>query len=238
MPTFRIVGPGRAGTSLQRALEKAGWRALPALGRSDDLHGAAEGADVVVIATPDAAIAGVAAAIAPRPETIVMHLAGSLGLDVLAPHARRASLHPIVALPDADTGARRLFAAWFAVAGDAVAREIVDALEGHAVEVDDDKRVLHHAAAVIAGNHVVALLGQVERVAAAAGMPLDAYLGLVRGAIDNVEDLGPAAALTGPVARGDWSTVAAHLDALPADERETYAAMVDAARRLADGRCS
>lgn len=217
---------------MQRALVKAGWRALPALGRGDELRDAAASADVVILATPDGAIAEAARAIEPRDGVVVVHLAGSLGLDVLAPHARRASVHPIVALPDGDTGARRLFGAWFAVAGDAVAAEIVDALEGHAVDVDDDKRVLHHAAAVVAGNHVVALLGQVQRIAEAAGMPLDAYLGLVRGAIDNVEDLGPAAALTGPVARGDWATVEAHIAALPTDERDAYVAMVEAAKRL------
>ena len=232
MPTFRVVGPGRAGRSLQLALEKAGWRALAPLGRGDNLAEATDGADVVVIATPDAAIAEVAAAIHPAPDTAVVHVAGSLGLDVLAPHARRASVHPIVSLADPARGAARLFGAWFAVAGDPIAHEIVDALDGHAVTVADDKRTLHHAAAVIASNHLVALLGQVERVAAAAGMPLAAYMDLVRGAVENVAELGPADALTGPVARGDWDTVARHVDALPEDERAAYLAMVDAAKRL------
>lgn len=233
MPTFRVVGPGRAGRSLQLALEKAGWRALPALGRGDDLAGAATGADVVVIATPDGVIADVARQIRPVDGVAVVHLAGSLGLDVLQPHGRRASVHPIVSLADPSRGAAQLFGAWFAVDGDAVANAIVDALDGHAVTVGDDKRALHHAAAVIASNHLVALLGQVERVAAAAGMPLIAYLDLVRGSVENVAELGPAAALTGPVARGDWDTVARHLDALPTDERAAYEALVDAAKRLA-----
>jgi predicted short-subunit dehydrogenase-like oxidoreductase (DUF2520 family) len=78
------------------------------------------------------------------------------------------------------------------------------------------------------------LLGQVERVAATAGVPLEAFLDLVRGTVDNVERLGPAAALTGPVARGDWDTVARHLAALDPSEREAYAAMASAAARLVD----
>lgn len=231
MPTFRVIGPGRAGRSLQLALEAAGWRALAPLGRGDDVTAAAVGADVVVIATPDHLIADVAAAITPG-RAAVVHLAGSLGLDVLAPHERRASVHPIVALPEPVAGAERLRGAWFAVAGDPVGREIVAALDGRGIDVADDNRALHHAAAVIASNHVVALLGQVERVAAEAGMPLDAYLDLVRATVDNVATLGPARALTGPVARGDWSTVARHLDALPHDERGGYLAMVELAARL------
>ena len=91
---------------------------------------------------------------------------------------------------------------------------------------------------MIASNHLVALLGQVERVAAAAGVPLEAYLDLVRATLDNVAELGPAAALTGPVARGDWATVDRHLAALDPSEHEAYGAMVALARRLVEpARC-
>jgi predicted short-subunit dehydrogenase-like oxidoreductase (DUF2520 family) len=71
-------------------------------------------------------------------------------------------------------------------------------------------------------------------VAAAAGVPFDACLDLVRGTVDNVERLGPRDALTGPVARGDWDTVARHLAALDPSEREAYAALASAAARLVD----
>jgi predicted short-subunit dehydrogenase-like oxidoreductase (DUF2520 family) len=100
--------------------------------------------------------------------------------------------------------------------------------------VADADRAAYHAAAAIASNHLVALLGQVERVAARAGVPLEAYLDLVRVTLDNVAEMGPAAALTGPVARGDWATVERHRAALPADELVAYDAMVAAARRLVD----
>jgi predicted short-subunit dehydrogenase-like oxidoreductase (DUF2520 family) len=190
---------------------------------------AASGVDLVLIATPDAAIAGVAAAVAPAEATVVAHLAGSLGPEVLAPHRRRACLHPVVSMPSHDTPLR---GAWFAVAGDPMAERLVGDLGGRAVVVADEHRTLHHAAATIAANHLVALLGQVERVAARAGVPLDAYLALARGALGNVEQLGPAAALTGPVRRGDEATVARHVAALPVDERDAYLALADAARRL------
>ena len=215
----------------------AGWTALVPLGRGDDLAkgtAAADGADLVVIATPDATIAEVAATIRPNPATVVAHMAGSLGLDVLAPHVRRASLHPLVALPDPDIGAARLQGAWFAVAGDPIVNDAVAALGGKAIEVPDDRRAAYHAAACIASNHLVALLGQVERVATAAGVPLDAYLDLVRTTVDNVAELGPARALTGPAARGDWATIERHRAALPDDERPVYDALLAAALRLVD----
>ena len=60
MRTIRVIGPGRAGGSLALALSRAGWRVLDPLGRRDDPTDAAHGTDLLVIATPDAAIAGVA----------------------------------------------------------------------------------------------------------------------------------------------------------------------------------
>ena len=234
MHRVRIVGAGRAGSALARALGQVGWTVEPALGRGDDLAAAAEGVDLLVLATPDGAIAEVAQAVRPFDSTVVAHLAGSLGLAALEPHPRRAAVHPLVALPDAELGAARLRAgAWFGVAGDPMAREVVDHLGGHWLDVADEQRAAYHAAAVIASNHLVALLGHAERVAGAVGVPLEAYLDLVRGTVENVAALGPQAALTGPVARGDEDTIARHLEALDPDERETYEAMVAAARKLA-----
>jgi predicted short-subunit dehydrogenase-like oxidoreductase (DUF2520 family) len=235
VPSLRVIGPGRAGASLALALERVGWTVLEPNRHGDELSDAAEDADLLVIATPDAAIAEVAAAVRPREETVVAHLAGSLGLDILAPHPRRGALHPLVALPTPDVGAERLAGgAWFAVAGDSLVHDVVVSLGGRSFEVADDHRAAYHAAACIASNHLVALLGQAERVAEVAGVPLDAYLDLVRATVDNVADLGPRDALTGPVARGDHETVRRHLEAIHPSERAAYEAMADAARRLVE----
>lgn len=233
----RIVGRGRAGRSLAGALaEVDGWHVVDLVGRDGNGAEAASGVDLVVVATPDSSIAHVAGAIEPVPQVVVMHLAGSLGLDVLAPHERRASLHPLVALPSPDVGARRLLSgATFAVAGDPVAAELARALGGRIVEVADEDRAAYHAAACIASNHLVALLGQAERVAAGAGVPLGAYLDLVRSTVDNVAELGPARAITGPAARGDDATLARHRAALDPAELGAYDAMVDQVRRLVGG---
>lgn len=228
----RVIGPGRAGLSVARGLEKAGWRVADVVGRDAGpaLAAAAAGVDLVIIATPDDAIAGVASAIEAVEGCVVAHLAGALGLDVLAPHRRRASIHPLRSLA---TTSADLDGAWFAVAGDPLAREVVADFGGHLVNVDDGVRAAYHAAAVMASNHLVALLGAVERVAARAGVPLDAFVDLARGTVDNVAALGPTAALTGPVARGDLDTVARHLAAIPPAERSTYEALSAAALVLA-----
>ena len=231
----RVIGPGRAGSALAAALRDAGWRVDGPLGRDHDPARLTTGARLVLLAVPDRAVAAVAASLAPG-DAVVAHVAGSLGLDVLAPHRRAASLHPLVSLPDADLGARRLVGAWFAVAGDPIASEVVAALGGRAVQVADEDRTTYHAAAAVAANHLVALLGQVDRLARSVGVPLDAYLDLARGALDNVAEVGPAAALTGPVARGDRETVARHLAAIPQDERPAYALVAELAQRLVDER--
>ncbi len=221
------------------ALEAVGgYRCSGAWGRDRSPVDAARGVDILFIATPDDVVAEVAARIRPVPTTAVVHLSGSLGLDVLAGHARRGSLHPLVPLPNPAIGAERLRSGvTLTVAGDPVTRTVAEALGGNVVEVDDADRAAYHAAAVIAANHLVALMGQVERVAATAGLTLDAFAGLMRAASEDAFALGPREALTGPAARGDWDTVERHrttIAGMPAHRTELagYDAMVALARRL------
>jgi predicted short-subunit dehydrogenase-like oxidoreductase (DUF2520 family) len=231
--SFRVVGFGRAGGSFAEALSSAGWRLDGVFGRGAALDDAAVDVDVVIIATPDRAIAEVAGSIRPVAETVIVHLSGASGLDALAPHARRASVHALMTLPDVRTGAARLRGGWFAIAGDAVAGELVEALDGRSFVVADADRARYHAAASVASNHLVALLGQVERLAADAGVPFAAFLPLIRASVDNVEALGAARALTGPAARGDIETIERHLGALDESERPLYRVLSNAARTLA-----
>lgn len=236
---LRVIGPGRAGRSLAIALRRTGWDVVGILGRADDVSAALDDTDVLVLAVPDGSIAEVAATVMPDlgPDAaVVVHLAGSLGLDVLAPHERVAALHPLVSMPSPELGAERLAAgAWFAVAGDPVAQHMVDDLGGRSFSVADADRAAYHAAAAVASNHLVALIGQVERIAASIGVPPEVYLDIAAGSLAGAGELGAAAALTGPVARGDWETVRRHLEAIDLSEREAYLAMAAAARRLVDG---
>jgi predicted short-subunit dehydrogenase-like oxidoreductase (DUF2520 family) len=183
---------------------------------------------------PDDQIARVAAEVDPDEGCVVVHLSGSLGSDVLGAHPRRAAMHPLVPLPNAQVGAARLGSGvTLCISGDPVARELGESLGARIVTVADADRAAYHAAACAAANHLVALLGQVERIAATIGLPLDAFLGLARAALDDVAALGPAAALTGPASRGDWSTIARHLDALDESERAAYGAGMALALELA-----
>lgn len=234
MTRVRIIGPGRAGTSLHQALTRAHWPMESLVARHGDVRRAAAGVDLVLIATPDSAIAEVAARIEPVASTVVGHLSGSLGLAPLAGHERRAVLHPLVALPDPERGAERLVGAWFGLSadGDPIVEEIVDELHGRAIRIAEHDWARYHAAAVIAANHLVALMGQVERVASSVDAPLEAFLDLARGSLDDVAAVGPAAALTGPVRRGDHATIERHLAALPVRERHAYDALAKEAARL------
>lgn len=229
---LHIVGPGRAGQSLARALVSAGWPEPVMFGRTSDLGRVGIDADMVVVSTPDDVIAEVAASL-PRTDAVLVHLSGARGLDELAGHARVGALHPLVSMPDAETGASRLAGAWFATAGDAAVDTVVAALGGRSFPIDDKDRARYHAAAVIASNHLVAVLGHAERVAGSIDVPFEALLDLAEGSMANVRALGAKAALTGPAARGDEATIQRHLEALNADERAAYDALAAEARRLA-----
>lgn len=238
----RIIGAGRAGTALGRALAATGWPVDGPHGRGQDPSAraaAASGVDLLIVATRDAEVAAVAGSVRPVPDTTVAHLSGLLGLDALGPHEHRAAIHPLVSLPDPDVGSLRLGeGAWFGLrstsprAG-AAAAEVVAALRGRSFTVPEEERARYHAAAAIAANHLVAVLAQAERVGSAAGVPAAALVDLARGALDNVASLGPRPALTGPVARGDWGTVEAHLRALAPGDLPAYRALAAEAARLA-----
>jgi predicted short-subunit dehydrogenase-like oxidoreductase (DUF2520 family) len=189
--------------------------------------------DVLLLTVPDRLIGAVASAILPVRSTVVAHCSGSLGLEVLATHERVGSMHPLVTLPDPVIGGARLRAGvCFVVSGDQLLGELVEALGGRSLEVPAQARPAYHAAACMASNHLVALLGQVQRVAASAGLPLDAFFQLAQAALDDVVLLGPAAALTGPAARGDLATIERHRQALDPAELDGYDAGVALARRL------
>ena len=252
-----LVGPGRAGTAVALALLDAGFRVVAVAGRDADAPSVrtaairfdtaavaaddvGRDADIVLLASPDDAIEGVAARVAPRlrPGALVLHLSGARGLDALAPvvgaraDVEVGAIHPLQTLPSGEAGRDALRGAWAAIAGPDRVSELAEAIGLQPFRIDDADRATYHAAACVASNHLVALLGQVERLAAAAGVPLEAFGPLVRSSVEHALALGPEAALTGPVARGDVATVAAHLDAIPADEHATYRALATEAERL------
>jgi predicted short-subunit dehydrogenase-like oxidoreductase (DUF2520 family) len=193
-----VVGDGRMGRAIVSVLP---WIEGP-FGRGFD----GRGYDIVILAVSDDEIARAASAIGPGP--LVGHCAGSLGLDVLSPHEAFA-LHPLMTV----TGVGARFAgAGAAVAGSspralAVAYRLADALEMIAVEVADGDRAAYHAAASIASNFLVTLEDAAEVMLGATGADRSVLVPLVLATIENWASSG-AAALTGPIARGDEGTVA------------------------------
>jgi predicted short-subunit dehydrogenase-like oxidoreductase (DUF2520 family) len=259
--TLALVGPGRAGTTIAIALNAQGWRVTGVAGRAPDapstlttaacldapptlLSGIGYGAHLVVVATPDAAIEPVATACVASLEedALVIHLAGSRGLEVFdALRAARTdirvgALHPLQSFPSTSAGLERLAGSYAAIAGDPEVEEIATDLELRTFRVDDAVRAQYHAAAVVASNHIVALLGQVERMAQAADVPFEAFAPLVLASVENAFRLRPERALTGPVARGDLATVRSHLETLDPGERDAYRALAREAARLAGRR--
>jgi predicted short-subunit dehydrogenase-like oxidoreductase (DUF2520 family) len=255
--TLALVGPGRAGTTLAVALAARGWTPVAVAGRridsptslaaaarlgapAVDVADAGRDADLVLVATPDAAIADAALALAAglRPGALVVHLSGACPVEELdklqgeRPDVETGALHPLQSIPSVELGLARLPGSWCAVDGPPALERLALSLGMRPFRVGADQRARYHAAATIASNHLVALLGQAVRVADAAGIPPDALLPLVRASVDNVEALGASDALTGPVARGDADTVVRHLATLPPDERAAYVALAREALRL------
>jgi len=231
--TVRIIGPGKAGRSFGTALERKGWILEDYLGRGDDLQNAAQLVDLLVIATPDEIVSETAKKVLPNPETVITHLSGALGLDVLSPHESCMSFHPLASLPNSHLGADLLESGiWFGISEHELAKEIAAELGGNYFVVSDTERPLYHAAAAVASNHLTAVLGQVARIALSLDIPLEAFLNLASGTIKNIESIGPIAALTGPAARGDDQTVMQHLDALSEEEHHLYKTLSNEIRRL------
>lgn len=231
-----IVGPGRLGRSLARGLSARGVL-VRLVGRGEPIPAA----PLTLLTVPDRAIAEVAVAVPSG--GVLLHCSGACDLEVLRPHHPAGSLHPLMTFPAPELAPPRFEGVPAALAGDpeavAAARALAERLGMRAFLVPGDRR-LYHAAAVMAGNFATALLAEAAAVLAGAGVPLEQAPALLAPlalrSVENAAELGPARALTGPVARGDELVIAAHRAALAADPARlaTYDALLAAARRLVE----
>ena len=197
--TITVIGAGgRAGSAISARLRERGVELTD------------ERADLVLLCVPDAAIPDVAAATAAGPW--VAHVSGTTPLAALDPHTRRFSVHPLQTLVRR-RGPEQLDGAFAAVTGEtdearARATWLATTLGLQPFPLDDGARTLYHAGAVIASNYLVTLYRAAAELFEDAGAPPEALVPLMRRTIENGFEL------TGPIARGDWETVAAHLAAL------------------------
>ncbi len=258
-----VVGAGRVGAVLGAALSAAGHPvvAVSAVSAASRQRAAAllpdaavrpvpdvvAAADLALLAVPDdvlpGLVAGLAATGAVRPGQLVAHPSGRYGADVLAPALRAGALplalHPAMTFTGTSVDLTRLRGAAFGVTAPDPLRPIAEALVlemgGEPVWVPEASRALYHAALAAGANHLVTLVAQARDLLAAAGVADPARLlgPLLAAALDNALHQGDAA-LTGPVARGDAGTVAAHLEALAAAYPEAVPAYVALARLTAD----
>jgi predicted short-subunit dehydrogenase-like oxidoreductase (DUF2520 family) len=207
-------------------------------------------ADVLLVATPDGALDKVAKALAGfrgqnYRRKIALHTSGALDRRVLAPLARRGvstgSLHPMQTF--SGRGTPQLRGVIFAIEGDLAARrtaqEIARALGGVPVAIRGASKPAYHAAGALVAGHGLALVETAARTLIGLGFSrpraLQALLPLIRQMLDNYERLGPQAAWTGPISRGDYATVAKHGHALrryPREFAESYAALSLLAARV------
>jgi predicted short-subunit dehydrogenase-like oxidoreductase (DUF2520 family) len=224
-----ILGRGRLGRSLDVLLRNAG--------HDVDLRGRGEGppvGDVVLLAVPDHAIA--LAAIGLPEGATILHCSGATDLSPVAHQPEHGSLHPLMTFPGLELGLPDLAGVPAAVAGTPVARvqarELALSLGMLPIEVPGDRR-LYHAAAVMAGNFATVLLADAAEVLTHAGVERDQAIAMLlplalRSLVNAVPD--PAAALTGPIARGDHDIIEAHRAALTEAKLEDHRALYDALR--------
>lgn len=232
-----IVGPGRLGRSAEALLRRRG-PAPVLVGRGVPLPAA----QLTWLTVPDREIGAAAAAVPPG--GVVLHASGATDLAPLRDHARAGSLHPLMTFPGPEVGLpAETPPTPAAVAGhpDAIAAAtgLARRLGWHPFPVPGDRRA-YHAAAVVAGNQATVLLGLAAEILTAAGVPADQAPALLAPlalqSLRNAAAVGPARALTGPVARGDDAVLAAHRAAIAGMHpavRDAYEAMTRATRRLA-----
>jgi predicted short-subunit dehydrogenase-like oxidoreductase (DUF2520 family) len=259
-PRITIIGAGRMGQGLGLALKRRGYRVVlvnrsqrdvipPLILHQGSRAEATAGAELVLIATPDDAIGQVAAELARERaiarDQIVLHLSGLLDRRALLAldetGAGCGSFHPVQSVAEPGTAAERLKGAYVGIEGDeralVAAERLANTLRMTPVRIPAEAKPAYHAAAAFVANYTVALVGVAERLARSAGVPPDVagklYLPLLGGAVANLTSLGPAAALTGAVRRGDVQTIQSHLEALSTEDRELYRTVGRAAVLLA-----
>jgi predicted short-subunit dehydrogenase-like oxidoreductase (DUF2520 family) len=238
-----LAGAGSVGTVVARTLKDKGHAVTAVWSRSPasaalasarlgcpivpSLEAVGRAADVILIGAVDSAVGDVAGelVLGLSPATVVVHFAGSLGIDVLGPvlaaGGRGAALHPVQAISGFESGIERLPGSAWGITCSADLDEWVDRfvredLLGLPVRVDEADRALWHAAAVMTSNGIAALMGSGMALLDAIGVadPGAVLSPLAAGTVANVRASAQVGdAFTGPVVRGDMTTIERHLHA-------------------------
>ena len=265
--TIAIVGPGRAGSALGRALYAAGYTVAAIGGRNPDNVRNLAGelgarpcqspattidlADLTILAVPDDVIlplgTDMSESLCSAAGKSVVHLSGAQDRSALRPLAQQASLrtgvfHPLQTFRRGPEAVANVAGTYFGIDADPQFRDqlmqLARDLRGYPFDLTGVDRALYHAAAVFAANYPITLLNEAITLAAQAGLDREtARFGmttLLAGAVNNLRDLEPADAITGPASRGDQGTIQRHLDALKNDPelQRLYQLLADRTRDL------
>ncbi|MCZ7532308.1 MAG: DUF2520 domain-containing protein [Acidimicrobiia bacterium] len=244
-----VYGPGRAGGALALAASRAGHQITGIDGRdpqavavlTDVVHPHGGTPELLIIAVSDDAIGAVASVLTTSARAVV-HVSGAVPVDVLKPFADDGSLigsfHPLQTFPNALVGADRLAGAAVAVTAEgelnATLFALAESLGCHPFAITDERKPLYHAAAAASANYTLATLAVASELYIAAGVDPGVAQPLVRAVVDNAFELGPDAALTGPIARGDVATVKAQIAAVRTAAPDMIDAFIDLGRITAD----
>lgn len=224
--TIAIVGPGKLGRVLASAWKGQGYTIQP-IGRNDN-HDAGN-ADYIAITTRDNEIEAAAQQIARqklKKGVIAFHCSGSQDSGILnslrQQGAKTASIHPLQTFPDLSLGLQALRGTYWFCEGDKAAldegRILVESLGGQMRIIDPAQKVAYHAAVCAAANYMTSMIGLAELIGGRIGLNApdfrEAMAPILKATLDNNLRLGPHAALTGPVKRGDVQTLQNHYAAL------------------------
>jgi len=259
-PVIGIVGAGAVGTALGVALSRAGWRIHAVASRDAtrrerfrslvevdraflDPEPLVEEVELIILAVPDDVVGPLASTLRMYSGQAMIHTSGALGAEVLEPAmaagTQVGSFHPLVAFADTERAVAALHGATIAIEADdqlaALLARMAEAIGATPVRLAHGAKAAYHAAAVLAAGGFVALLDAIAELGRVAGLDeagsLAIYGPLIEGTLGNARALGIAAALTGPITRGDLGTLRAHLDTLRRHAPGAMALYVAAARR-------
>lgn len=209
-------------------------------------------ADIYFITTSDLAIGEVAQSLCLNPNIqaghIVVHCSGSLSSEILKPLKQKgcfiASIHPMHSFAEPEISVDHFAGTFCALEGDKEATEVLTnifkALGAITLTINKEKKALYHSGAVFATNYLVTLSQQALFCLEGAGIEKkDALMMLIqmmKGTLSNLEKTQcPKASLTGPIKRGDVSTVQRHLSILDKElQKELYVALGKATLKLCD----
>jgi predicted short-subunit dehydrogenase-like oxidoreductase (DUF2520 family) len=242
-----FIGAGITGTALAVRLSQKGWPVVGVSSRTLSsaqklarqvcdcrvCHTAQELADVaemIFITTPDDVIVQVCSEVHWHKGQSVLHCSGAHSVDILESAkklgAAVGSFHPLQTFADVDRAVANLPGSAFALEAEepllSTLKELTHLLNGHWVELKPGDKVLYHAAAVFACNYLVTLLALAldlwKDFGVSSKEATRALLPLLRGTLNNIDNIGLPNCLTGPVARGDLHTIEKHLSALDAKD--------------------